>query len=154
MYLPSSRTPRLRTVAAATLAAASFALVLPGIANAAPAKPGDRTVLVKVQNETSERFKLVGWESDVSEGKWTTEPPKAIKSYSTGKFGSTSSEAKGGTEATVVYKTAEWGNIEIYYDNPWASKGDASCEVPDELTCDITESGSSTTKLTFTISED
>ena len=150
MTHPRSRSSRLRTAGTVVLATAALAVALPGVANATPAKPGDRTVLATVQNDTGLRLKLV--ETELAEGKWTTDPPNAVRSYSRAGFGSTSSKNTGGTEATVVYKT-KYGNVELYWDHPWATDGDVTCEVPDELTCETETSGSSKMKVTYILAE-
>ncbi|MBG0564515.1 hypothetical protein [Actinoplanes aureus] len=147
MNLPLARASLARTASAAVLASAAFAAVLPGVANAVP---GDRSVLATVRNDSSVRLNLM--ESDVAEGRWTTEPPTAIKSFKTARFGSMSAEDEGGTEATVVYRS-RFGDVEIYWDHPWVRDSQITCIPPDELMCDTVVTGSAKSKVTFTLSD-
>ncbi|MEV6348122.1 hypothetical protein [Actinoplanes sp. NPDC051851] len=142
----NSRTRMLQTTGAAVFAAAALVGLLP---TAAQADRGDRTVLASVQNNSSVRLTQVT--TSLPEGKWTKEPPSSIKENAKTRFGSMSTEDEGGTEATVTYRT-KYGDVEFYWDHPWAADDDITCDAPDELNCDVYTSGSATVKASFTIS--
>jgi hypothetical protein len=141
----------MRTATAAVLTAATFAGGLPGVAHAAPAvSPGDRAVAVVVKNHTTVRLTRVDY--DVSEGDWTNEPPRVIKGLRTARFGSESTEDMGGTEASVTYRT-RYGNVEIYWSDPWMRDNEFTCDAPPELTCEADGDLSARPTATYDIYE-
>ncbi|WP_433797228.1 hypothetical protein [Actinoplanes sp. CA-252034] len=139
-----------RTVSAAVLAAAGLAVSLPGPATAQPAAmPGDRSVAVTVRNHTDLRLSLS--DKDLVEGDWTKVPPKAVKRLAVAKFGSESIDDQGGTEATVTYSTL-YGEVELYWRNPWSRDNEFTCDAPEELECEVVDGGLGThPKVTFNI---
>ncbi|GIE77210.1 hypothetical protein Aph02nite_31600 [Actinoplanes philippinensis] len=128
-----------RTLGAAALAAAGLAagLAAPAAAQAA-AMPGDRSVMITFNNHTDLRLSLS--DKDIADGDWTKVPPKFIKPLSKVKFGSESSDDQGGTEATVTYDSL-YGEVVIYWRNPWTRQNKVTCDAPDELECEVNGDG-------------
>jgi hypothetical protein len=148
MNLPRPRVSLMRAAGAAVLTAAALAGGLPGVASASPAYPGDRTVTATVKNHSNVRLSLS--DSEVTDGEWMIDPPNAIKGFKTAKFGSTSSEDEGGTEATATYQT-KYGAVEFYWSDPWVIDNQFTCDVPPELTCQVDGDLGATTKVTYDI---
>jgi len=150
MNLSHSRTSLMRAAGATAVATATLAAGLPGIAHAAPADPGDRTVSVTVKNHSSVRLNLD--DAEVTEGEWTFDPPRSIKAFKVVRFGSISTDWEGGTEASVTFRT-KYGNVEFYWSDPWQVDNDFTCETPDELSCEIDSDLGPHAKVTFGIYE-
>ncbi|MEU4221171.1 hypothetical protein [Actinoplanes sp. NPDC026623] len=150
MKLSHSRASLMRAAGATVVATATLAAGLPGIAHAAPADPGDRTVSVTVKNHTSVRLNLD--EADVTEGDWTLDPPGSIKAFKVVHFGSVSTDFEGGTEANVSFRT-KFGMVELYWSDPWEIDNDFTCDTPPELSCQIDSDLGPNARATFDLFE-
>jgi hypothetical protein len=152
MNLLRTRTPRV--AGAALLAAAALAGGLPSVAAAGPAgpaDPGDRRVSVLFKNHTNVRLTLS--DSDVSEGDWTRRPPRFIKAYKVIRMGSESTEPMGGTEAEATYRTP-YGDVDIYWSDPWLQDNEFTCDPPPELRCETDGDLSSTPRVKIDLYRD
>ncbi|MEU4625052.1 hypothetical protein AB0G04_34400 [Actinoplanes sp. NPDC023801] len=152
MKVPCFRTSPARAAAAAALATAALGAAVPSIVHAAPAAPGDRSLVAVLQNTSSVRLTLAEAETEVVEGEWTTEPPRVIKNGGSGRFGSMSDGDKTGTEATIVYRT-KYGAVEVHWEQTWKKQNQLiTCDAPAELRCDVSTTGTTEKRAAIALS--
>ncbi|WP_431683669.1 Crystal protein ET79 [Kitasatospora sp. KL5] len=128
-----------------------------GTVEDAPAAPAPtavaaaRSTHVTLQNRTTSTMDRTS--SSLKHGTWSHNmvPPDAVYPFANGAWQSESNGFMTGTEGRAVYNMYGVGNVEIWWDNPYAGSNKYSCDAPRGYTCSRDGGGGDNTYVTFTV---
>jgi hypothetical protein len=88
------------------------------------------------------------WAWTLSHGIWTVLPPESLPKATSRFWMSESNGILTGTEGSVRYGSS-FGDVTIYWDNPYIGGNSYSCTVPAFFTCAILGGGGNNASVTF-----